>query len=167
MERVVILLGANLGDTRATFERATELLSQRVGEVVMRSTLWRSEAWGFKGATPEFSNQAIVCECELDAEELLTRTQGIESELGRERVREGEIKRHSGERYSSRSIDIDIIFYGQMCYTSQRLTLPHPLMAEREFVLEPVAEILPDWQHPILGRSCEELLRRLKGKKSV
>ncbi|MFI3248643.1 MAG: 2-amino-4-hydroxy-6-hydroxymethyldihydropteridine diphosphokinase [Rikenellaceae bacterium] len=161
MERVMILLGGNIGDVESRIDRAVELISQRVGRVTARSTMRRSEGWGFKEQVAPFTNQAVEVESELEPEELLTRTQQIEREAGRERAKESEEKMERGEIYASRKIDIDIILYGEMAYRSERLVLPHPLMQEREFVLAPIVEIAPEWRHPILNKSCRELLNEL------
>ncbi len=154
----MLLLGGNMGDVRASIERAAELLEERVGMVVKRSSMMQSEAWGFEEQTAPFVNQAIELECGCSPEELLDLTQAIEQELGRRREEEAQLKARSGERYCSRSIDIDIIFYGERSYESERLTIPHPLMHRREFVLRPIVEIAAKWQSVVLGHSCEELL---------
>ncbi len=120
--------------------------------------MMESEAWGFDTPTPKFINQAIEVECAMQPEQLLSVTQSIERELGRERGEEAKSKEASGEKYCSRRIDIDIIFYGEQSYMSEKLTIPHPLMQEREFVLRPIAQITPEWRSVTLGRSCRELL---------
>lgn len=158
MERVMLLLGGNIGDVSRGIDRAVMMLEGRVGRVVLRSSKMESEAWGFDSETPPFINQAVVVECEKSPEELLDTTQQIERELGRDRAREAGEKATSGERYCSREIDIDIIFYGERLYHSDRLSIPHPLMQEREFVLRPIVEIAPEWQNIELGKSCLELL---------
>ncbi len=133
-----------------------------------RSTMVTSQPWGFGDQTQEevapFTNQAVVVETELAAEELLNALQQIENELGRRRTDEQQEREQRGVRYLSRKIDIDIIFYGDHVIQSERLTTPHPLMAEREFVLEPLVEIEPEWRHPLLRVSCRELLNRLNDK---
>ncbi len=163
MGRVMLVLGGNLGDVVATIDGAVALIDNRIGRVTKRSSMAESEAWGFQKETPMFINQAVELETDLEPEELLDRTQQIEREMGREREQEAETKLRNGERYASRVIDIDIIFYDEMLYNSERLTLPHPLMGEREFMLRPIVEIAPEWRNVALGgRSCEELLKELK-----
>ncbi|MFR9523340.1 MAG: 2-amino-4-hydroxy-6-hydroxymethyldihydropteridine diphosphokinase [Rikenellaceae bacterium] len=161
MTQVVLLLGGNLGDVRATFEGVRADLEREVGEVMRYSPIMRSEAWGFE-AEP-FLNQAVIISTKLEAEALLDAVQKIENRWGRNRQSETEMKILSGEKYTSRSIDIDIIFYGDSIIESPRLTVPHLLMAKREFVLEPIAEIAPHLVNAKNGKSVEQMLNELKG----
>ncbi len=161
MARVMLLLGGNIGDVEARIDMAVEMIGARVGRIVRRSSMMRSEAWGFSVETPSFVNQAVEVESDQSPEQILDATQLIERELGREREAEAIEKAESGERYCSRLIDIDIIFYGEMILQSDRLTLPHPLMQEREFVLRPIVEIAPEWRDARVGRSCRELLESI------
>lgn len=141
--RAVLLLGGNLGGVEAVgerFDRAVELIGERIGEVSRCSTKRVSEPWGFS-AEELFVNQAVEVLAELEPEQLLDATQSIEQALGRDRDAEQNFKDDSGERYASRMIDIDIILCGDLKYSSERLTIPHPLMMEREFVLEPLREL--------------------------
>ncbi len=161
MTQVVLLLGGNLGDVQATFEGVRAELECEVGEVTRYSSIMHSEAWGFE-AEP-FLNQAVIISTELAAEALLDTVQGIENRWGRNRQSEAEMKLLSGEKYTSRSIDIDIIFYGDSIIESPRLTVPHLLMAKREFVLEPIAEIVPHLVNAKNGKSIEQMLNELKG----
>ena len=82
--------------------------------------------------------------------------------MGRDRAAEQEVKSATGARYASRSIDIDILFYDDLIVESERLTLPHPRIAEREFVLEPLAEVVAEWRHPISGKSVQQMYDELK-----
>ncbi len=162
MERVILLLGGNIGDVELRIERAVEMIEERVGAVVNRSEMIKSEPWGFKEVVAPFTNQAIEVETALTPEELLKATQNVENESGRDREEEQDEKERRGEKYASRKIDIDIIFYGDTVYKSERLELPHPLMQERDFVLNPTVQIAHEWIHPTLKRSCKELLEELK-----
>lgn len=160
MRQVVLLLGGNLGDVEQTFAAVRIDLGQRVGEIKAMSTLLSTEAWGFESAP--FGNQAVILETELGAEELLEELQSIEERWGRDRARERETKESEGVRYTARTIDIDIIFYGDSIIETPRLTVPHLLMAEREFVLEPIAQIAPRWVHPQSGKSVVQMLNELR-----
>lgn len=163
MHRVTLLLGGNRGDMQATLHRAIELLERRVGAVRATSRIYRSEAWGFHAEEP-FSNQAVIVETTLEAEPLLDATQSIEADLGRDREQEGEEKATTGERYCSRTMDIDIMFYDDEVISTPRLSIPHPLMQQREFALEPMCELEGGRNHPVLGRTLNELYEELKEK---
>lgn len=136
----IILGGGNMGDVGQRLAEAGRLLGERVGEVVARSSLHRSEAWGFR-AENDFLNCAFVVRTTLAPEELLDTVQGIERELGRDRERESLEKAASGERYVSRTIDLDILFYGREHISTKRLQVPHPLIMQREFALVPLCEV--------------------------
>ena len=161
MHRVTLLLGGNRGDMSATLHRAIELLGERVGEVVAASQIYRSEAWGFH-ATEPFSNQAVILATTLEAEALLNATQSFEADLGRDRESELREKASTDERYCSRTMDIDIMFYDDEVISTPRLTVPHPLMQQREFALEPMCELEGERLHPMLGRTLDDLLKELR-----
>ncbi|MFR9620047.1 MAG: 2-amino-4-hydroxy-6-hydroxymethyldihydropteridine diphosphokinase [Rikenellaceae bacterium] len=177
-QRVMLLLGGNIGDSaemEQRMEQAAKRLECEVGAIVDRSTMVQTAPWGFDEGASEgasesgegvamFTNQAIMLTTRLGAEELLDCTQRIERELGRDRAEEQRSKEQRGVRYVSRVIDIDIIFYGDEIVATPRLTTPHALMAEREFVLAPIVEIAPEWRHPQLGVTCRELLNKLKDR---
>lgn len=161
LHSVVVLTGCNLGDKEQTLRRAAQLLDERIGQVAQSSDIHYSEAWGFS-AEEQFANQALELLTRLEPLELLDATQAIERELGRDRDAEQSKKATSGERYCSRTIDIDIMFYDQTMIQSQRLTLPHPLMQEREFALRPMVEIAPQRLHPLLGKTVKEMLDEIQ-----
>lgn len=160
MVRVVVINGGNVGDVAQRLMCAEQMIAQRVGRVVARSGVYRSAAWGFDADEP-FLNQVLEIETELEAEELLDRLQAIEQLLGREREQELKIKSATGQRYTSRTMDIDILLYGEQIIHSQRLVVPHPRIREREFVLRPMAEIMPERIIPQTDQSVAELLERL------
>ncbi|MFI3285396.1 MAG: 2-amino-4-hydroxy-6-hydroxymethyldihydropteridine diphosphokinase [Rikenellaceae bacterium] len=155
MNSVVLLLGGNVGNVEQIFEGVRRELECEVGTIVKCSSAYRSKSWGFEAA--DFLNQAVVVESELEPLALLESTQRIEERWGRAREQEREEKRVSGERYCSRMIDIDIIFYGDRVIREERLVVPHPLIEERQFVLEPLNQILPLYKHPTTGLSVAEM----------
>ncbi|MFI3282445.1 MAG: 2-amino-4-hydroxy-6-hydroxymethyldihydropteridine diphosphokinase [Rikenellaceae bacterium] len=157
---MVILLGGNIGDVRALFAECRELLSHRVGEVISLSAEMESDAWGFSSSS-KFVNQAVLLSTELSPEALLAATQSIERDLGRNRDDEKREKIRSGEPYASRVIDVDIITYGSQVVDVEGLMIPHARMHEREFVLRPMVEVAPLWQHPTLKKSTAELLKKI------
>ncbi|MFR9503620.1 MAG: 2-amino-4-hydroxy-6-hydroxymethyldihydropteridine diphosphokinase [Rikenellaceae bacterium] len=159
MRRVALLLGGNIGPLEETFEGVKRDLECEVGEIVSCSEQLLSQAWGF--CSEEFLNEAVVIDTSLEAEQLLDAVQLIEERWGRDRLREDEIKREKGESYCARTIDIDIILFGQEIIQSERLIIPHPLMGERKFVLEPLSQVLPLAIHPVSGKSIKEMLEEL------
>ena len=165
MARVVLLAGGNLGDVKSRLQRAQKLVNERVGAVLRCSHRYESEPWGF-AAAGRFSNQAMEISTDLAPEEVLDAVRAIEAELGRDRAAEQREKARSGAAYVSRPIDIDILFYDDLVLASERLTLPHPLLAEREFALVPLCEIMRSRRHPVSGRTMGELLDDLKRRKS-
>ena len=150
MEKVILLTGGNLGDRREYLEHAVFFLAQYAGNILLRSAFYETEPWGFK-ADRSFLNQAIVLETEFSPQDLLREIQRIEHLLGR---------RRRDTRYGSRTLDIDIIFYGEQVIREPDLEIPHPRMTERLFVLMPVNEISPEWLHPVLKMPVRHLLEQ-------
>lgn len=135
MTDVYLSLGSNLGDRHAMLVRAIDLLARKVGRLVRASSLIETEPWGFNSEHP-FLNAAVMLRTELSPRALLAATQDIERQLGRTHKSE---QRH----YADRTIDIDILLYGNEKVDEQDLQIPHPLMLERDFVMKPLREILP------------------------
>jgi 2-amino-4-hydroxy-6-hydroxymethyldihydropteridine diphosphokinase len=131
---VYLALGSNLGDKNHNLLSATTLIAERIGVLSAVSSIYESEPWGFDSDN-SFLNQVIKVETNLEPLELLAITQEIEKKIGRT-----EKTNHS---YQDRIIDIDIILYNDLIYESERLTLPHPLYKERDFVMKPLMEIAP------------------------
>ena len=128
-------LGSNLGDREDMLRRAITLIEERVGAVQRVSSFIETEPWGFESEHP-FLNAAVMVQTTLSPIECLDRTQQIERELGRKsKSRDG--------KYHDRPIDIDLLLYGDQTVSTPRLTIPHPLMQERDFVMIPLREILP------------------------
>ncbi len=144
-----IALGANLGDRRANIESALDHLRQTPGvSVVKVSSLIENPAVGGPADSPAFLNAAAQVETELSPRELLQRLLEIERALGRERR----------EKWGPREIDLDLLLYGDQVIAEPHLQVPHPLMHERRFVIEPMVEIAPDVVHPVLRKTMRELL---------
>ena len=131
-------LGSNLGDRASLLEQAIRLVGERVGTVVRRSSFIETEPWGF--ASPNrFLNAVILCETRLTPREVLETTQQIEHELGKRQ--EHATRRSQGLTYKDRPVDIDILRYDDLTVDEPDLKIPHPLMHERDFVMQPLHEI--------------------------
>ena len=146
---VYFSLGTNLGDKEHNLRLAVQKIEERIGKVISLSAFYATAPWGFQSDNI-FLNAAAGVETSLSPFDILERTQRIEQEIGRLH------KSHDGV-YSDRLIDIDLLLYGDKILQDERLSLPHPLMAERKFVLEPLAEIAPDVVHPVLHKTIREL----------
>ena len=163
MESVVLLLGSNDEHAAAIIESAVAVINTAVGEIVALSDEFRSEAYGFSSER-EFINRALEIATDYDAYEVLRRINCIEALLGRDREQERVTRDERGERYASRPIDIDIIFYGNQTFDDSRLVIPYHFLDEREYALRPVVQIAPERRHPALELTPREMLERLTTK---
>lgn len=141
MHRAIVLAGGNIGDVAMRFVEAERLLSKRGVAVVARSQNYESRAWGFESEML-FVNSAWEVETALEPEMLLDVLQEVEALLGRDREEEQKTKAERGARYCSRTLDLDILFYDEEHISTERLSVPHPLIMEREFVIKPLCELL-------------------------
>lgn len=145
--KAVLLLGANLGNPVTRIREAEKLLGRCAGKVLAASPFYHSEPWGKTDQAP-FINRALLLATPLPPEMLLARLLATERRLGRVRM----------ERWGPRTIDIDLLCYDQLSYTSQTLVLPHPSLPERRFALLPMSKIAARWQHPRLHMTTLEML---------
>lgn len=164
MARVVLITGGNLGDVKSRLRTAQRMINDKVGVVLRCSHRYKSRPWGF-AAEEQFSNQVLEVDTDLSADEVLDAVQAIERELGRDREEEKRLKAENGAPYSSRMIDIDVLFYDDLVLESPRLTIPHPLIEERDFVLAPLCELMKSKRHPVSGKTMEELREELLSKR--
>jgi 2-amino-4-hydroxy-6-hydroxymethyldihydropteridine diphosphokinase len=139
-----------MGDKSEIFEQACALINNRCGRIVAVSSAYESEPWGFE-ADEWFLNRLIVIETEFAPDELMRQLLDIEAELGR--VRHPEI-----EGYTSRVVDLDILYYGNRVMQTPMVTVPHPRLHLRRFALMPLCELIPDFVHPVLQQTQRELL---------
>lgn len=166
MAKVVLITGGNLGDVKDTLRHAQQEINRQIGIILRCSHNYESKAWGFTSAE-NFFNQAILIDTDLSPEEVLEKVQSIEHQLGRDRNAEALIKAKTGELYSSRKIDIDIIFYDDRVVDTPELKIPHPLLQNRDFVLKPLNEIVPDKIHPLLKKSVHELYQQIENEQNA
>lgn len=145
--KTFLLLGANLGDREKQLAEAIGKISGQIGDILKVSSVYETEPWGSTDQ-PTYLNQVIEVNTDLEVEAVLEHALAIEQELGRIR----EVK------WGARIIDIDILYYGDFTCQTARLTLPHPFLHVRRFTLTPLAEIAPDWQHPVLLQTNQQLL---------
>ena len=164
MAKVYLGLGTNLGDKEQNLRDAVQKIEEQVGKIVSLSAFYITAPWGFSSDN-SFLNAAVCVDTELAPIDVLQRTQAIEQKLGR-------TKKSVNGIYSDRLIDIDLLLYGDAVVEEDfdvpgtegrkvHLSLPHPLMHERCFVMEPLAEVAPDVVHPILKKTFRELLASL------
>jgi len=147
-------LGCNLGDRLESMRSALSEIRQ-LGDEFQQSFIYESEAWGYEDPNP-YLNAVCSIRTELSPAALHEETLRIERLLGRTK------KRKTGEDYSARKMDIDILFYGEEIIRSEGLKIPHPRLHLRNFVLRPLADLNPNLVHPILGRTIRDLNSSLK-----
>ena len=153
MARVCLSLGSNLGPRETYLRKALQALDKELGSLVKCSSFYETLPWGFSSDSL-FLNAAACFDTLLSPEEVLAVTQQIEKSLGRkEKSRQGQ--------YADRCIDIDILLYDDKVMQTPDMILPHPHMAERMFVLEPLAEIMPHLLHPQLRKTILQLKEEL------
>ena len=151
-QKVVLSLGSNIGNRRENIEHCIRLIHQRIGLVLRVSQLYETPSWGFE--SDAFYNCALLVHSSFSAEKILRKITAIEKEMGRFR------KQDSG--YEARIIDVDIILIEDQVVNADHLSIPHPQMQNRKFVLLPVADLKLDWLHPVLYKSIQELLQDCK-----
>ena len=148
MKKVYLGLGSNMGDRPELLRGAGRMLGESAGRIIEASPLYATEPVGFDGGG-DFLNMVVCIETDLSPSGLMGRILMIESKLGRIRCE---------TRFSSRTIDIDILLYGSEIIDKESVTIPHPQMHLRKFVLIPLNELAPDLVHPVLCKTIKELL---------
>lgn len=145
---VYLHTGSNLGHRFENLMKANGLIEQHIGTIIQESSFYETEAWGYRNQ-PSFINQALCVETNLSPMQLIAIIYDLEIKLGRIRV----------AKWAERLIDIDILFYNQTIVEEPpTLIIPHPRISERNFVMAPLAEIAPNFSHPVLKQSIQQLL---------
>ena len=156
MEPVVFIIGGNLGNRLDLIQRARISLQEIIGIPILISSIFEAAPWG-SVSSMNYLNQVLVFETSLNPERLLTIGNQIEDQLGRTRI----------EKWGDRTMDIDILYIGNQVINSAKLIIPHPLILERKFVLAPLAEIMPDFLHPVHKLTNKEMLEICEDISSV
>lgn len=150
-------IGSNLGNRRLLLQKAIFQIGKIAGEIRQVSAVYETPSWGFEGE--DFLNACLELQTLLTAEELLAKLLSIETEFGRERNESGS--------YQSRTLDIDIIYYEKEIINTKNLTVPHPKLQDRKFILKPLADITPQFYHPIFNKDTRNLLQECKDKSTL
>ena len=156
MNRAVILLGSNTGNSSQNLEMAKTYMVRNVGEITLFSRSYTTEPWG-KSDQPFFLNQVAVIDTVLTARQLINVLLLIEKKMGRKRV----------VNWEPRLIDLDILFFNEEVVSEVGLIIPHPHLHERRFTLVPLAEIMPGFIHPVFHKDIQTLLSELKDNLKV
>lgn len=157
MHQVFLGIGGNLGNKQANFHKVYTHIQNELGNIVLKSSVYETPPWGFASDVP-FWNQVLCVETDFNPFEILKRIENIDAAFGRER---------SGNGYSSREMDIDILYFDDNIINTENLTIPHPLLHNRLFVLVPLAEIAPDFVHPVLKLSSLKMLNNCEDKSEI
>lgn len=150
MQTIYLGLGTNLGDRTANLQAAISRLAEEL-EITAVSPIYQTPPWGVTDQ-PDFLNLCLKAETDLPPAKLLTFVKNLETKLGRQ----------PGKRWGPRLIDIDILFYADQIIETENMIIPHPRLAERAFVLRPLAEIAPDFVHPVFGETVMALSKRVE-----
>jgi 2-amino-4-hydroxy-6-hydroxymethyldihydropteridine diphosphokinase len=156
MNKVYLLLGSNMGNSKAQLAIAKKLISKKLGIIIRQSKLYQTAAWG-NTDQPDFLNQIIVVTSQFKAAECLEKILAIELQMGRIRT----------QKNAPRIIDIDILFFNKEIIHNQNLIVPHPAIQDRRFVLTPLNELSPAFIHPVLGKTNHELLLKCSDNLNV
>lgn len=158
MNVTYLCLGGNIGDREKALQLALFEINLLIGVITAQSSIYETEAWGVENQQA-YLNQCIEVKTGLNPNELIHKLLHIEKELGRERT--------ESETYEPRTIDIDILFYNQEIIDSKQLTIPHPRLHLRKFVLIPLSDICPNYLHPILNKTIFNLLSHCEDQSKV
>lgn len=157
MYKVYLGIGGNIGNKQNNFDKVYQIIENEVGKILTASSIYESPPWGFQAADP-FWNSVICINTILEDEELLWKIHEIEDRFGRIRGK---------DQYSSRQMDIDILYFNDKYIETKTLIIPHPRIHQRKFVLVPLNEIAPDFKHPLLRQTSTEMLGNCKDESLI
>jgi 2-amino-4-hydroxy-6-hydroxymethyldihydropteridine diphosphokinase len=157
MNKACLSLGTNRGDRFANLKNAANHLSSLAGKIIAVSSIYETPPWRMRDDT-DFLNQVLLLETNHTAIQLMDILIQIETSMGRVRT--------TGS-YEPRIIDLDVLYFNDEIFNDEKLTIPHPLIHERRFVLEPLAEIAPEFMHPVFKKSMKELLGECGDKSEI
>jgi 2-amino-4-hydroxy-6-hydroxymethyldihydropteridine diphosphokinase len=147
MNKTYLLLGSNMGDSKQQLSKAISLIEKEIGKMTRHSGLYKTAAWG-KTDQPDFLNQIIIVTTKLSPSQTMHTILNIEKKMGRLRT----------QKNAPRIIDIDILFFNREVINENHLTVPHPQLQNRRFVLVPLNELSPNLKHPVLDKTVHQLL---------
>jgi 2-amino-4-hydroxy-6-hydroxymethyldihydropteridine diphosphokinase len=156
MNKIYLLLGSNMGNSPKQLLKAIKNIEQQIGKVSRQSNLYSTAAWGNTNQ-PDFLNQVIIATTKFTAAQTMETILNIEKEMGRIRTKKN----------APRIIDIDILFFNKEIINTQNLTVPHPQLQNRNFVLVPLNQLSPNLKHPVLNKTIHQLLRVCPDKLTV
>ena len=157
MHKVFLGIGGNIGNKQFNFIRVEELINKQLGSIQLKSSIYETPPWGFH-ADENFWNAVFVIETKWRAEEILWRIHEIEDHFKKEQ---------GDERYISREMDIDILYFDDIFYETADLIIPHPRIQNRKFVLVPLVEIAPGLKHPLLRLTSLQMLENCKDESVI
>lgn len=155
MSKVYLSIGSNKGNRYRLINEAMEMIEKKIGKILVKSSFYESKSWGFK--SNNFYNICLTVNSIKSPKSILSSIIEIEIKMGREKS-----PALKSTEYSDRTIDIDILFYDDLVFNSDKLNIPHPKIELRNFVLIPLKEIEPNYIHPVLKKSIENLVLESK-----
>jgi 2-amino-4-hydroxy-6-hydroxymethyldihydropteridine diphosphokinase len=152
MHKVYLGIGGNIGNKQKNFEEVYKAIKNKLGNIKNTSSVYETPPWGFH-SSHKFWNSVVEISTTLSAEEVLSEIHSIERQFGR---------KHGVTKYSSREMDIDVLYYDDIYIETESLVIPHPSIQLRKFVLVPLSEIAPDFKHPLLRLTSIEMLENCR-----
>lgn len=157
MHHVFLGIGGNTGNKHDNFDKVYTFIKNDLGDIIKLSSVYETPPWGFE-SEENFWNQVIMVETQFSPEKILKKITEIENWFGRERV---------PGKYTSREMDIDILYFDDLIMNFENLTIPHPQIANRLFVLVPLAEIAPEFLHPQLKMTSLQMLKNCTDSSAI